>query len=949
MKLIELKLKNIKTYVDETIKFSDGINCILGLNGSGKSSIIESIGYVLFNYSQRTSNNLLRYNETKGSISLKFIGNDDITYQIIRNIRSKNSSIKIINVENNQVLYENVSDVYAFVKKILNIPKEKSLSKMFEEIIAVPQGTFVNAFLDTPKNRKENFDKLFELDIYKILGDNTKKLIDILDKQYIYELEKEKSLIEGQLFDYDNKVQEKNKLIEYDKELEKEKNNSFLLYNKKEEEKQKQEQINKEYISLINKEKEINASVDNLNIVLNETNVQYNNSKVAHEIIMQNEFGYNMYLKTSKELIQNEIDYNNLLEITKIIESNKKDLISIEEQNLIINNSIIDCKKEIGSHKQTIIDKNSLIDEKNIIIKKDNEALSILKEKEKELYEQLNDRKTKITICLEKLKSFYNYLLLIDKDKYVINYDEKLNEINYKLQDIKINKEKINIFEKEKIEINSYLKNIENNQQYILDGKCPIFKEKCLNIKNKSLNNEMENIINENYEKIKILNNKIDDLISKCQIEEQLIKEKEVLELSKIEVEKEKERYISNLNEIKAIVEIDIEINENNDLDVVNSLINRFEEELKSLTNSEYEITKEKINKLQNDIISNNSIIQINNNSINELNKIIDNLLLKIEKNENLIKENNVKVTNIQNSLTDLEKNKLLYSESKQTLENNKKIKKKFEQNYEIYMSNKKEADLLLQLKEKLDIYELQIKQLNIDLKIIQENIMNSKTVYSEEKLLLLNNEIIELSKLISKYETTLNINKERIDTLNKELDMLNSKKTDLKDIITKINNYIELNNKYKLLREIYNNLPKELSKQIRKYISTYSTVLYRKISNENIRIDILDDYEVILVDCVDESKVKNLSQLSGGEQMSVSIAIRLAMLKQITNVDIYFMDEPTINLDYERRIMVSEVVKDISNELNQLFVISHDDTFEAITDNTIKLKKHNNISVLDM
>ena len=237
MKLIELKLKNIKTYVDETIKFSDGINCILGLNGSGKSSIIESIGYVLFNYSQRTSNNLLRYNETKGSISLKFIGNDDITYQIIRNIRSKNSSIKIINVENNQVLYENVSDVYAFVKKILNIPKEKSLSKMFEEIIAVPQGTFVNAFLDTPKNRKENFDKLFELDIYKTLGDNTKKLIDILDKQYIYELEKEKSLIEGQLFDYDNKVQEKNKLIEYDKELEKEKNNSFLLYNKKEEEK----------------------------------------------------------------------------------------------------------------------------------------------------------------------------------------------------------------------------------------------------------------------------------------------------------------------------------------------------------------------------------------------------------------------------------------------------------------------------------------------------------------------------------------------------------------------------------------------------------------------------------------------------------------------------------------------------------------------------------------
>ena len=81
---------------------------------------------------------------------------------------------------------------------------------------------------------------------------------------------------------------------------------------------------------------------------------------------------------------------------------------------------------------------------------------------------------------------------------------------------------------------------------------------------------------------------------------------------------------------------------------------------------------------------------------------------------------------------------------------------------------------------------------------------------------------------------------------------------------------------------------------------------------------------------------------------MSVAIAIRLAMLKQITNVEFYFMDEPTINLDYERRMMVGEVVKDISSELKQLFVISHDDTFESITDNNIKICKVNNNSLLE-
>ena len=48
MKLIELKLKNIKTYVDEKIKFSDVINCSLGLNGAGKSSKIDTFTLCFF-------------------------------------------------------------------------------------------------------------------------------------------------------------------------------------------------------------------------------------------------------------------------------------------------------------------------------------------------------------------------------------------------------------------------------------------------------------------------------------------------------------------------------------------------------------------------------------------------------------------------------------------------------------------------------------------------------------------------------------------------------------------------------------------------------------------------------------------------------------------------------------------------------------------------------------
>ena len=196
--------------------------------------------------------------------------------------------------------------------------------------------------------------------------------------------------------------------------------------------------------------------------------------------------------------------------------------------------------------------------------------------------------------------------------------------------------------------------------------------------------------------------------------------------------------------------------------------------------------------------------------------------------------------------------------------------------------------------------------------------------------------------------QTTINISISRKEIVEKELNQLDLLIISKEKLCNKLIKYNNLDTKYKLIRNVFTNLPKELSKQIRKYISTLATNIYQKISSENVRIELDDEYGVILIDCIDESKQKSLSQLSGGEQMSVAIAIRLAMLKQITNIEFYFMDEPTINLDYERRMMVGEVVKDISNELKQLFVISHDDTFESITDNSIKISKNNNISILE-
>jgi DNA repair protein SbcC/Rad50 len=80
---------------------------------------------------------------------------------------------------------------------------------------------------------------------------------------------------------------------------------------------------------------------------------------------------------------------------------------------------------------------------------------------------------------------------------------------------------------------------------------------------------------------------------------------------------------------------------------------------------------------------------------------------------------------------------------------------------------------------------------------------------------------------------------------------------------------------------------------------------------------------------------------LSGGEQMSAALAVRLALLKKLSTLNIAFFDEPTQNMDILRRSNLAEQIRRVRG-FDQLFVISHDDTFEQGLDSLVRLTKQN-------
>ncbi len=120
-------------------------------------------------------------------------------------------------------------------------------------------------------------------------------------------------------------------------------------------------------------------------------------------------------------------------------------------------------------------------------------------------------------------------------------------------------------------------------------------------------------------------------------------------------------------------------------------------------------------------------------------------------------------------------------------------------------------------------------------------------------------------------------------------------------------------------------------------HISAEANNLFREIfGNAEQTLRWCEDYGIVLEEGGHE---RTFQSLSGGEQMAAALAVRLALLKQLSDIRIAFFDEPTTNMDAERRENLAMQIGQITH-FDQLFVISHDDTFEGYLDHEMRIEK---------
>jgi exonuclease SbcC len=274
--------------------------------------------------------------------------------------------------------------------------------------------------------------------------------------------------------------------------------------------------------------------------------------------------------------------------------------------------------------------------------------------------------------------------------------------------------------------------------------------------------------------------------------------------------------------------------------------------------------------------------------------------------------------------------------DTEEKFENIKKRLSEIRADYIEYQKHVHDFERLEERKNAVSVVENAIKETRAIMEKVTNELSDLKKSFSEDKLVNIRKRYEELSNRCASVKTRISeLKRVREEVSNRVVELMKIKEEieAKKEGLEKEKQLMEF---IKYLRNIINEASPLITEAYMKRLSYDANKLYRALTgNEACELIWNKDYEITVRE---RGFVKNFEQLSGGQQMAAALSARLSLLKNISELGIAFFDEPTQNLDRERRENLAEALSKITG-FTQLFVISHDDTFDQKVQNLIRLE----------
>jgi len=882
MHITKIQLEDIKSHQAATFEFQRGTTAITGANGAGKTTIIEAVAWTLFDLLDYKKDDFVRRGAKKGTVNVTFESSlDERQYRVYRDT---GNGYYVYDPQLKMRIADKKEEVARFLWQHLGVEVGTDLEALFRRAIGVPQGTFTAIFLETAAERKKAFDKLLKVEEYRQGAEKLRETSRYIETQTTVVREKI-ARAEGELARFET-VEAEHKIYQ---------NQAAELA----------ENLGKLNIEVSNKSAtvkqfdEVEAKVNELKFAFEKLQTE----KIRYEITLEQKQNELNQAKSATERIKlARADYQKHISATGKLKELERERVERDKVNGEKSKSETAQANVRADQKRFQENLEKVLDARQEI-----ESLKPRVREQEELEKQLNA----LQIGLANVQA---------KEKLIKSLDEKINRLreSYKANQTQIKEAEAksataNEFEtlqkrdtditRQIARLRARLEHDEQFQSAVRGGMCPILSQQCLNLKP---GETLETFLKSQFVELRA--------------EIAAYERGQHENATALKTSRDAEKFLATLDTLR---NREREIKEEG---------TRLKDERDSLQNG-----AENSSKAQSDLAEIESQLKALNNpkariqiyeSEAKREREIREKITEIDKNLERL-ENDLRIIVEQlESYKDLDANWARYSgERDATADAHRE-----------FLTNENLAKTLPEREREFIKIESELADTKIKLEKAEKDSTAASKDYDRETHTREKTSLAEAERRQAETRTTLDLTGKRESQLAEELAKLTEIRRAMQGEFQEKERLEKIGEATNFIRDTLKEAAPRVARNYVFHVSMEANQMFREISgNAERTLKWTEDYGIVLEENGFERPFVNLS---GGEQMAAALSVRLALLKQLSDVRLAFFDEPTTNMDAERRERLAEQISHITDKktFDQLFVISHDDTFEGYVDNVISV-----------
>lgn len=879
MHITKIELENIKSHADSTFEFQPGTIAITGENGAGKTTLIEAVAWTLFDLLDYKKDDFVRRGAKKGIARVTFESGLDQRHYVV--YRDTATGYYIYDPMLKMRIAEKKEEVCRFLWLHLGVEAGTDLDSLFRRAIGVPQGTFTAIFLDTAAERKRAFDKLLKVEEYRRGADELLKTSRHIEqlmnaiRERIARFEGEIALIGAYETEHKHTAEQLRNINDDLVAVEKDLAEKQTLVANLDESESELRRMKTELDRLV-------AEHARAELIAGQSESSLNQAREAETIIQRVRSDFEKHTNVLGRLSELERERG-------VRDRLNAELAKVDCAIAVVHNDQKRSADElerthkahgrISSLHDACIEEEQLTKEieglKNHIAKTKaaEHQIRSLEEKMQRLRESYRSNQSQIAAAAAKSDAAAGIDVLQQRDSDIVRELAKLQ---------------------------ASLERDQRFQTEISNGLCPILSQRCLNLKD---GETLETFVISQFTELRTQ-------ISTLETEHVCIKDG-------LQVSREAEKAAATLETLR---QREIEIST----------------EGKGLREEQAALRA-----TLTDLLDVEAALASSEKLLKALNspRATTALLEKESANESELRENITKIeSNIERLQSDhriiieqLESYKDLDPQLAAAID----IREATRDSHRQYIINEAAANSLDNRTNAFNQAAAAVEKLASSASEARICFEHIERIYDRDRHILERSHVVNLQTRRAELRTIHETTRLREEDLTRELLRLESIRDSMLSEFKEKERLEKVAEVTTFIRDTLKDAAPLVARNYVHHVSLEANQMFREITgNAERTLKWAEDYGIVLEE---DGYDRPFSNLSGGEQMAAALSVRLALLKQLTDIRIAFFDEPTTNMDAERRENLAIEIGKIKH-FDQLFVISHDDTFEGHLDHEIRV-----------